>query len=246
MCKNNDKTMLEASTTTTTATTTTTMTTEIWYPRRLLESFTASLQTLGLGRNKTRTFTRPKRIILVRHGEAECNVDKTVFSITPNPKTELTGKGRQQAYATGVTLTNMMAGESTMVYYSEFERAKETCRVIRRSWKAAPLNARVRVDFSRQDPRLIEQQCGSFQDHEDMGRIWKERNVNGHFFYQFPNGESGQAVYDRVSGFIGSLNREFKRRMEVWSQNPANKDQPDCMKDCNVVLVTHGLTIRYF
>ena len=40
---------------------------------------------------------RPRRIILIRHGESEGNVDSTVYSRTPDHAVELTSKGIKQA-----------------------------------------------------------------------------------------------------------------------------------------------------
>ena len=41
-----------------------------------------------------------------------------------------------------------------------------------------------------------------------------ERREFGSFYYRFPEGESGADVYDRVTDFLGSLNREFKVRAQ--------------------------------
>ena len=40
---------------------------------------------------------KPKRIILLRHGESEGNVDKTIYTRKPDWKLELTERGKQQA-----------------------------------------------------------------------------------------------------------------------------------------------------
>ena len=61
-------------------------------------------------------------------------------------------------------------------------------------------------------------------------RLFKqERNRFSRFFYRFPMGESGADVYDRVSSFMESLFRLFHRESE-W--------------DFNLIIVSHGLTIR--
>lgn len=58
----------------------------------------------------------------------------------------------------------------------------------------------------------------------------KYRENFGKFYYRFPEGETGADVYDRVSTFLETLHRDFKK-----------KDFPQ-----NVVIVTHGLTMRLF
>jgi broad specificity phosphatase PhoE len=40
---------------------------------------------------------KPKRIVLVRHGESEGNVDKEKYFSIPDYKLNLTDQGRQQA-----------------------------------------------------------------------------------------------------------------------------------------------------
>ena len=45
-------------------------------------------------------------------------------------------------------------------------------------------------------------------------KYMNERREFGSFYYRFPEGESGADVYDRVTDFLGSLNREFKVRAQ--------------------------------
>src|SRR6201999_3149672 len=85
--------------------------------------------------------------------------------------------------------------------------------------------SRVRV---REEPRLREQDWGNWQDREDVLRQKRARDAYGHFFYRFAQGESGADVYDRTGAFLDSLHRSF--------------EEPDSPP--NVLLVTHGLTMR--
>jgi broad specificity phosphatase PhoE len=57
-----------------------------------------------------------------------------------------------------------------------------------------------------------------------------ERDSYGHFYYRFDGGESCADVYDRVSDFMGTMHRDFQK-----------KDFPR-----NVIIVTHGMTMRLF
>jgi len=56
------------------------------------------------------------------------------------------------------------------------------------------------------------------------------RREVGPFFYRFPGGESGADIYDRVTAFIVFLHRQFR--------------SPDCPR--NIVIITHGGTVRMF
>ena len=56
----------------------------------------------------TSTRVLPKRIILIRHGESQGNVDETAYQNTPDWQIRLTEKGRMQAEQTGKTLREML------------------------------------------------------------------------------------------------------------------------------------------
>ena len=52
---------------------------------------------------------KPKRIILIRHGESEANVNRYLFGSVPDYTIELTQKGRQQALEAGHRLKKLVA-----------------------------------------------------------------------------------------------------------------------------------------
>lgn len=83
---------------------------------------------------------------------------------------------------------------------------------------------------SYEDPRLREQDFGNFQDSTSIEQQKAERTKYGQFFFRFLNGESGADVYDRISIFLESLHRSFNR--------------PNFLQ--NVIIISHGLTIRLF
>jgi broad specificity phosphatase PhoE len=59
----------------------------------------------------------------------------------------------------------------------------------------------------------------------------RDREQFGRFYYRFPEGESGLDVYTRVTSFISTMFRDFG-------------DAHICRPDLNVIIVTHGLTLR--
>ncbi|GFQ06298.1 phosphoglycerate mutase-like protein at74h [Phtheirospermum japonicum] len=71
-----------------------------------------------------------------------------------------------------------------------------------------------------------------------MKHLKETRNKFGRFFYQFPKGESGAGVYDRVSSFLESLWKDIE--MKRFGMGPEEED------DVNLVIVSHGLAIRIF
>lgn len=149
------------------------------------------------------------------------NLDDTVYEREPDHALRLTERGLAQAQETGERLRSLFGGERVSVYVSPYRRTHDTLRAFRLD------PALVRV---REEPRLREQDWGNWQDRDDVRLQKTYRDAYGHFFYRFAQGESGADVYDRVGAFLESLHRSF--------------DAPD--HPPNVLLVTHGLTMRLF
>jgi broad specificity phosphatase PhoE len=164
---------------------------------------------------------RPRRIVLIRHGESQGNDDDSVYERIPDHALRLTAKGRRQAESAGERLRALFGRERVSAYVSPYRRTHQTFHAL------ALDPSLVRV---REEPRLREQDWGNWQDRADVLRQKHARDAYGHFFYRFAQGESGADVYDRVGAFLESLWRSF-----------ADPDHPP-----NVLLVTHGLTMRLF
>jgi hypothetical protein len=75
-------------------------------------------------------YLRPRRIILVRHGESEGNLDESVYRHTPDARISLTELGKDQAIEAGKNLKkeviNGGANETIYVYLSPYLRSKQT------------------------------------------------------------------------------------------------------------------------
>lgn len=54
---------------------------------------------------------KPKRIILIRHGKCDANIDEDKFATIPNYTIELTPKGHQQALAARTKLKELVGEE---------------------------------------------------------------------------------------------------------------------------------------
>ncbi|KAF3531686.1 hypothetical protein DY000_02043877 [Brassica cretica] len=55
----------------------------------------------------------PKRIILVRHGESEGNLDTSAYATTPDHKIQLTESGLLQAREAGARLRSLLSSNPT-------------------------------------------------------------------------------------------------------------------------------------
>ncbi|KAJ1458778.1 histidine phosphatase superfamily [Pelagophyceae sp. CCMP2097] len=175
---------------------------------------------------------RPRRIILVRHGQSLGNVDEATYSHTPDWRVPLTADGKDQARLAGARLRKLLDADETFgpvfIYSSPYKRCQQTVEGL---LQGAGL-ADDQVLGHRVEPRIREQDFGNFQDTSAMRACKRVRARFGRFFYRFPNGESGADVYDRVSTWLETLYRDMEYGLVT--------------RDSNVVLVTHGLTARLF
>ena len=172
---------------------------------------------------------RPRRIILVRHGESQGNIDDTIYETVPDHALTLTSKGVEQATEAGRRLRAYLADAPLTLYASPYVRTRQTVEA---------LGLGVPVEDVRIEPRLREQDWANFQDPADIAEQKRLRNEYGHFYYRFTHGESGSDVYDRVSTFLESLWRYIEAVPADSGGHP--------MSDQSLVIVTHGLTMRLF
>ncbi len=167
---------------------------------------------------------KPKRIILIRHGQSEGNVNKAIYKEKPDYAVHLTETGRKQAHDAGKSLAKLMEGETVKFYVSPFWRTRETYFEIVKWFTPYSQNS------TYEDPRLREQEWGHKSGQAFNMDYEKERDDYGHFYWRFPDGESCADVYDRVSDFMSTLHRDFEK-----------DDFPQ-----NVIIVGHGMTNRLF
>lgn len=183
-------------------------------------------------------FSRPKRIILVRHGLSEGNVDSSAYSRTPDSQIALTERGFAQATVAGLQIRQLVGNESVRFFYSPYLRARQTMLGILQAFNNEP------VQISS-EPRLREQDFGNFQDPAQMYERMKERQHFGRFYFRFPNGEAGTDVYDRMASFITFLFRTMGDKS--YAGVPGERGTKSSSGPVqNYILVTHGLLMRIF
>lgn len=161
----------------------------------------------------------PNRILLIRHGESYGNVDATVFRHTPDYKVGLTGRGETQSIMIGKKLNSIIPPrEDVAIYCSPYLRTRQTLENLK-------INFRRNISRIEYDPRIREREWSNwFGDHKSTP---KERAYK--YFYRFPGGESCADVYQRMAGFIESLEADFNR-----------------YESQNILIVSHGTAIRLF
>lgn len=164
----------------------------------------------------------PKRIILVRHGQSEGNVDSSIYGKLADNKINLTEKGKKQALQAGKELKKMLKNESITFYVSPYKRTLQTYENIIKSLTNNNIQTFI-------DSRIREQEYGNM--YSITKEIQKVRNHVGRFYYRFLHGESGADCYQRVNSFLEKMYKDFK----------------NCkIKSDNVVIVCHGIVMRVF
>ena len=166
---------------------------------------------------------KPKRIILIRHGQSEGNADKNLLETKPDFALDLTDEGVKQARQAGKEIKNIVGQETLQVYVSPFYRTRQTYKYIAESIQENVIKA-------FEDPRIREQDWGHLRNPDINDGIIQERINFSTFYYRVPDGESGADVFDRVSIFLETLYRDFQK-----------PNYPD-----NTLIVTHGMTLRLF
>lgn len=162
---------------------------------------------------------KPKRIILIRHGQSEGNVSKQVYTQKPDFALNLTELGKEQAFRAGQKLSALIKNESVFCYVSPYYRTRQTFEQVKQFF---PL-----VEY-REDPRLREQEWSTLLRCDDKKDEELERDRTSKFYYRFRHGESCADVYDRISTFLDTLHRDFEK--------------PNFPENC--VVFGHGMTNR--
>jgi broad specificity phosphatase PhoE len=164
----------------------------------------------------------PLTIKLVRHGESRANIGELAAHEVGDHAIALTAQGQEQARAAGAVLGAAFLRRA-LIYVSPYRRARETLSHILVGSGLAPEEIQALRVYD--DPRLREVEHG----YEPTGPQEELRKTHGWFYYRYRGGESPADCYDRTSGFLESMMRQVERKHAE-----------------NVLIVTHGLTIRCF
>jgi broad specificity phosphatase PhoE len=172
---------------------------------------------------------RPKRIILVRHGQGHGYAHTSGTNESGKPhcselepmRRPLTSEGRKQSLAAGVYLKQLLHQESVRFYVSPFLTTRQSFEFLGGSFD------QIKCQFV-DEPRLRNQDFGDHPPERELEL--RELAKKNPFYYRFPGGESGADVYDRLSAFLESMHREW--------QLPSRAD--------NYVLVTHNVICQMF
>ena len=167
----------------------------------------------------------PEKILLVRHGQSEANLNSKVYSTTPNNKISLTEKGEEEAREVAKKIQKIIYPNETLKFYiSSYKRALQTFYEIRNELKKKNYIFNYQIE-----PLLREQEFGMMANITKQKR--EKRIKVGKYYFRGNGGESGADVNRRVE--------EFKKKFfdEIEFGNKYYK---------NIILVTHACFVRVF
>lgn len=186
------------------------------------------------------------RIVLVRHGESEGNVDDKAYADIGDPKIGLTQRGWGQADRAGKFLTDFYSQDRQpgrkvpwpKIWVSSYQRPKETLAGIMNSIDTSIFAGKPEI---REDVRLIELNYGILPhirgEHKSLtkglrkifGHVAKLGHESAPFQSAPPSGEAPVQQYNRVDSFVRTLKEEA-----------AEQGHDD------ILVVSHGHTMRNF
>jgi broad specificity phosphatase PhoE len=159
-------------------------------------------------------------IYLIRHGEAEHNVDKTVMAHTHDSQHSLTELGHKQARVTAEFFKTIVTPK-TVLYSSPYLRTMQTAQAIHSLLPDS-------VPFY-ENPLIRECELGNLYDFADRPpEKKKEFKAAGQFYFRFQNGESLADVYLRATMFMHTVVERVRKQQRFE----------------NVVIVTHAAFIH--
>ncbi|MEH7114494.1 histidine phosphatase family protein [Neobacillus niacini] len=143
-------------------------------------------------------------IYLIRHGEAEHNVDKSVMAHTHDSQHRLTELGLKQVLVTAKFFKTIVTPK-TVLYCSPYLRTMQTAQAI---YSQLPEG----VPFF-ENPLIREWELGNLYDFTNRPPEKKtEFKAAGQFYFRFQNGESLADVYLRATMFMHSVVERARRQ----------------------------------
>ena len=154
----------------------------------------------------------PSKLIMIRHGQSEGNVDELLYATKPDNTMRLTKLGWEMAKMAGVALREQLPpNESVHFIVSPYARTVETFHGIVSAWSdpdkdfghISNRSKRLKAWYTQltdmgltwhEDPRIREQDFGNYQDPKVIKKAKSERHKFGSFYYRFPHGESASDV----------------------------------------------------
>lgn len=121
------------------------------------------------------------KLILIRHGQSEGNVDSSVYCKVPDHEIELTDLGKLQAEEAGKSLASRLNGDWATIVYSPFKRAKDTALILQQHISGVsvvedPLINEMYIVHSFEEMKTVENY--EVQERKDFGEFWYKKGTS--------------------------------------------------------------------
>jgi broad specificity phosphatase PhoE len=137
------------------------------------------------------------KVILIRHGQSEANVNQEILFAIEDALVPLTAEGRNQANAAGMKLAEVLSGdEKARVYVSSYVRTVQT-------WEALRIHLGGSVSGEVYTGDIVEHKMNVIdpRNHElFLGRRLRKNDLDTPYF----GGESLRDVYRRALSFYNN------------------------------------------
>ena len=166
--------------------------------------------------SQTSFFDRPPvTLYLVRHGQSEANVDRSLYRRAADHTIPLTALGQDQAREAGQYLNGILHGMESFVLRSPYTRTRQTEAMVTAQIDPALIRERVEL------PEMIEQEMGIFNgipDEElettfpaEFARYRISQSQKGLFWARPPQGDSPFDVYKRAIAVVSAIGKAHSR-----------------------------------
>lgn len=130
-------------------------------------------------------------------------------------QTPLTKQGFAQAYATGTEILKHVPGPE-VIFVSPYLRTRQTLAQITNALPELTLVATILDDRIREQEHGLSLLYNDWRIFQTMHPEQRQlHNLQGEYWYQFPQGESVSMVRDRIRSFMTMLVREYAGK-HVW------------------------------
>eukprot|EP00759_Apiculatamorpha_spiralis_P014135 PhF_6_TR20838/c0_g1_i1/m.30009 len=205
------------------------------------------------------------RILLVRHGQSEANVLKSVYNSKPDHAIELTPRGKEMARGAGTFLRTWLqetygskanVGHHVRMWVSPFTRTRQTAEEVLSVLNplASPEgSADCWVDSVRESIFLAEQDFGVFEGQQQPQQQQPEMSLSGSSKFEYE--QERNKLKERFLGQFWARNPQGESVFDVCVRlsglvadiiNDVVMPDPERPRIQTVIIVSHGNTLRGF
>jgi broad specificity phosphatase PhoE len=169
---------------------------------------------------------KPRKILLIRHGQSQGNIDRTAYIRMEDKDIPLTEVGVEQALACGELLNSKMDEDDVVDFrISTHLRTRQTYDQLKKNFFIT------KNSTETFDSRLKEHHWGNFKNEKEYHESFRIFSSDPMIGVNEFGGETTMEASDRVESFQKSLVKEFEK--DDYTYDIA-------------VLVTHGQAINMF